>query len=223
LELYRKTLQDKPWEKCDCPICSSTGIDTIIFRGNNRNRRRGFHNTKVFYDILKNEELWEKSLMGNYIEDLSSFSRDENVLIITSCTKNKLDIPDDESVAAKDLYLGTMFGKVKKYSAAMKYEYMIISAKYGLLSPDEKIKTYNKVLSKKSDADAIRDQVEERLTPILGNYDKILVIAGKNYREVLKGVIDERFYILKKGGIGEMIHVLNDSLPKKDSDLNKFL
>ncbi|EHQ36201.1 tRNA-guanine transglycosylase DpdA [Methanoplanus limicola] len=223
LESYRKTLRDKPWDKCECPICSSTGIDTIIFRGNNRNRRRGFHNTKVFYDLLKNEELWEKSLMGNYIEDFSSFSKDENVLIITSCTKNKLEIPDDKPVAAKDLYLGTLFDKVKKYSAAMGYEYMIISAKYGLLSPDDKIKTYNKVLSKKSDADDIRDQVEEKLTPLLNDYDKILVIAGKNYREVLNGVIDDRFYILKKGGIGEMLHVLKDSLPKKDSELNKFL
>jgi hypothetical protein len=119
-------------------------------------------------------------------------------------------------VAAKDLYLGTLFTKVKNYSAAMNYDYMIISAKYGLLAPDDKIKTYNKVLSKKSDADAIRDQVEEKLTPIPGNYDKILIIAGKNYREVLKGVIDRRFYILKKGGIGEMLQVLSNSLPNKD-------
>ena len=100
---------------------------------------------------------------------------------------------------------------------------MVISAKYSLLSPDDKIKTYNKVLSKKSDADAIRDQVEEKLTPILENYDKILIIAGKNYREVLKGVIDGRFYILKKGGIGEMLHVLSSSLPKNDSELGDSL
>ncbi|UUX92523.1 hypothetical protein L6E24_14505 [Methanoplanus endosymbiosus] len=59
----------------------------------------------------------------------------------------------------------------------MNYDYMVISAKYGLLSPDDKIKTYNKVLSKKSDADAIRDQAEEKLTPILQNYDKSLIYA----------------------------------------------
>lgn len=51
--LYRKVLEDMPWKKCDCEICRSIGIETIIFRGNNRNRRRGFHNTYVFYKKLK--------------------------------------------------------------------------------------------------------------------------------------------------------------------------
>lgn len=46
---YRRTLSDRPWQKCSCPICEKWGIEVIIFRGNNRNRRRGFHNTRVFY------------------------------------------------------------------------------------------------------------------------------------------------------------------------------
>ena len=50
---YRRTLQDKPWKNCDCPICKRSGIEVIIFRGNNRNRRRGFHNVKVFYDQFR--------------------------------------------------------------------------------------------------------------------------------------------------------------------------
>ena len=52
-DLYRKVLEDKPWEKCGCEICRKIGIEVIIFRGNNRNRRRGFHNTYVFYNQLK--------------------------------------------------------------------------------------------------------------------------------------------------------------------------
>lgn len=50
---YRRTLTDKPWQKCDCPICEAAGIEVIIFRGNNRNRRRGFHNVKVFYEQFR--------------------------------------------------------------------------------------------------------------------------------------------------------------------------
>lgn len=42
--LYTKTLEDKPWKHCDCKVCHELGIEVIIFRGNNRNRRRGFHN-----------------------------------------------------------------------------------------------------------------------------------------------------------------------------------
>lgn len=41
---YRRTLEDRPWEFCDCDICKNIGIHVIMFRGSNRNKRRGFHN-----------------------------------------------------------------------------------------------------------------------------------------------------------------------------------
>lgn len=56
---YFATLTEMPWKKCNCGLCQSLGIDIVIFRGTNRNKRRGFHNTKVFYDIL-NEYLKSK-------------------------------------------------------------------------------------------------------------------------------------------------------------------
>jgi hypothetical protein len=52
-DAYRRTLTDRPWRECSCPICQDIGIEVIIFRGNNRNRRRGFHNVKVFYDQFR--------------------------------------------------------------------------------------------------------------------------------------------------------------------------
>ncbi|MGE0085289.1 MAG: tRNA-guanine transglycosylase DpdA [Desulfococcaceae bacterium] len=48
--MIRKTLEDRPWKKCSCRICREIGAEVIIFRGNNRNRRRGFHNTHFFYE-----------------------------------------------------------------------------------------------------------------------------------------------------------------------------
>ena len=50
---YRRVLTDRPWRACDCPVCRKIGIEVIIFRGNNRNRRRGFHNVKVFYEQFR--------------------------------------------------------------------------------------------------------------------------------------------------------------------------
>lgn len=50
---YEKTLRDAPWEKCKCPVCQALGIDVLIFRGFNRNKRRGFHNTWVFFKQLR--------------------------------------------------------------------------------------------------------------------------------------------------------------------------
>ena len=52
-EHYRRTLQDKPWKSCPCAICQKVGIEVVVFRRNNRNRRRGFHNTWVFYNQFK--------------------------------------------------------------------------------------------------------------------------------------------------------------------------
>ncbi len=43
------TMERRPWQSCSCSICRQWGVEVAIFRGNNRNRRRGFHNTWVFY------------------------------------------------------------------------------------------------------------------------------------------------------------------------------
>ena len=50
---YRRTLENRPWEKCTCEVCKAMGIDALIFRGSNRNKRRGFHNSWVFNNFLK--------------------------------------------------------------------------------------------------------------------------------------------------------------------------
>mgnify|MGYP006092273997 CR=1 FL=1 len=53
IEDYKKLLLDKPWEKCDCQVCKKCGIQMAIFRGSNRNKRRGIHNLHVFNNQLK--------------------------------------------------------------------------------------------------------------------------------------------------------------------------
>lgn len=49
---YRKTLEDRPWKSCRCGICDAVGIEVAIFRGSERNKRRGFHNIAVFRQEL---------------------------------------------------------------------------------------------------------------------------------------------------------------------------
>lgn len=48
-----RTLQDQPWKKCQCAICAKVGVEVIIFRSSNRNKRRGFHNLGVYYENLQ--------------------------------------------------------------------------------------------------------------------------------------------------------------------------
>jgi hypothetical protein len=50
---YEVLLQDRPWKDCRCAICQDLGINVVIFRGAERNRRRGFHNVYVTYNRLK--------------------------------------------------------------------------------------------------------------------------------------------------------------------------
>lgn len=52
-EKYRRTLLQRPWEQCPCEVCRQLGIHVVIFRGTNRNKRRGFHNTWMFYRFVK--------------------------------------------------------------------------------------------------------------------------------------------------------------------------
>ena len=46
-------LSKQPWKRCQCEICKNVGIEVAIFRGNNRNRRRGFHNLYVYGKRLR--------------------------------------------------------------------------------------------------------------------------------------------------------------------------
>lgn len=60
--LMRRTLETQPWKTCPCSICRNDGIQVVVFRGNNRNRRRGFHNTFTFYRLL--QEVFEGKQVG---------------------------------------------------------------------------------------------------------------------------------------------------------------
>jgi hypothetical protein len=52
---YAETLEESPWKYCRCRICEHAGINVILFRGSERNKRRGFHNLYVFRQRLDRE------------------------------------------------------------------------------------------------------------------------------------------------------------------------
>ncbi|MVA27670.1 tRNA-guanine transglycosylase DpdA (plasmid) [Agrobacterium vitis] len=49
---YRRTLEDRPWKACACPICQALSIEVLIFRASNRNKRRGIHNLGVYKSLV---------------------------------------------------------------------------------------------------------------------------------------------------------------------------
>jgi hypothetical protein len=52
-EQYRRTLVRAPWRECQCGLCARHGIEIAIFRGSERNKRRGFHNLSVLAEKMK--------------------------------------------------------------------------------------------------------------------------------------------------------------------------
>ena len=52
-ERYKRTLEDKPWRTCECTFCRQLGIHILIFRGANRNKRRGAHNTALLHKGIR--------------------------------------------------------------------------------------------------------------------------------------------------------------------------
>jgi cytoplasmic iron level regulating protein YaaA (DUF328/UPF0246 family) len=140
---------------------------------------------------------------------LVSFRKGERVLVITECSKKKLGYTSSIKAPAKQMYQGRLFKAVKNYCEKMGFDYLIISAKYGLLHPDDVIEGYDMVLKTKRDIERIRPQVEEKLKPTLEKYEKIIVIAGKLYREVLKNLWDEKFITIESRGYGDLCSIIN--------------
>jgi hypothetical protein len=52
---YEEFLTEKPWKTCPCGLCAAAGIEIAIFRGSERNKRRGFHNLFVFRQRLERQ------------------------------------------------------------------------------------------------------------------------------------------------------------------------
>jgi hypothetical protein len=55
---YRRTLEERPWRSCTCGICRQVGIQAVIFRGTERNKRRGFHNLARLQPAVHAEFAW---------------------------------------------------------------------------------------------------------------------------------------------------------------------
>ena len=54
-DAYRTTLEAAPWKRCGCGLCGLVGVDIALFRGSERNKRRGFHNLHAFNLRLQRE------------------------------------------------------------------------------------------------------------------------------------------------------------------------
>lgn len=52
-ERNRRTLSERPWQRCECRVCKDIGIEVALFRGRDRNKRRGIHNLQTFHRMVR--------------------------------------------------------------------------------------------------------------------------------------------------------------------------
>lgn len=148
--------------------------------------------------------------------------KNKEILILTSCSAKKKKTP--ERMRAIDLYNGDLFNLVKKFVKRNKFTFRIISAKYGLISPDEEIEYYNKKIENNEDIKKLQKLVNPKLNKLINNYDMILVIMGEDYKKIIDPLKNDKFiYFFDKRGLGGYLSLMTLLLKLEDNVLYKLI
>lgn len=136
-------------------------------------------------------------------------------IYLVSCVGKKLD----RALAAKDLYVSEWFCKAREYVERRSGSWYILSAKLGLVVPDQVIEPYEQTLNRmpiverRAWAQRVRDQMDAQLPPTLGPGERCIVLAGLRYREFLMDYLNDRFKVeipMERLAIGKQLQWLTD-------------
>ncbi|OQB71648.1 MAG: hypothetical protein BWX89_01764 [candidate division TA06 bacterium ADurb.Bin131] len=128
--------------------------------------------------------------------------------------------PKAGSTKAEYVYIGPFAKKCREY--AMRFypsSWCILSAKYGFLFPDELVTgpynvSFNDPKTNPITTKELFAQVKEKG---LDNYDRIVILGGKNYVEMANEVFSSKEILSPLSdckGIGYMMGKLNDSIKR---------
>jgi cytoplasmic iron level regulating protein YaaA (DUF328/UPF0246 family) len=133
---------------------------------------------------------------------------------LVACVKSK----HAESAPAAELYQSAWFRKARAYAEQEADAWYILSAKYGVVSPNEVIEPYNESLydasagERKECATGVLDTLRE----LLSAEDEVIILAGLRYREHLEERLRQfaaRVSVPMEGlGIGEQLRFLNERI-----------
>lgn len=95
---------------------------------------------------------------------------------------------------ASELYTSQWFLKARAYVQATHCLWFILSAEYGLLTPDRVVEPYDKTLNhmKRSERQEWARRVIAQMDGELPPADQIVILAGKRYRELLIAYLRRR-------------------------------
>lgn len=137
-----------------------------------------------------------------------------SAIALVACTARKTATPRP----AAELYTSALFTKASAYAARIADAWYIVSAKYGLLGPQEIVASYDETLNRMPAAErrVWAERVLYDLCDVTEPGDRIIFLAGVRYREYLVGPLEELGYIveipMKRMRIGEQLRWLNQHL-----------
>lgn len=145
---------------------------------------------------------------------------------IISCASEKKQV----ATKARDLYISNLFQKSRQYVEENCDIWFILSAKYGLVDPNEIIEPYDESLKNMSRPERYEwvDKVWAELQSKIEPNDIVTILAGEAYREKLVNYIKAYgCYVnipLQGLGIGKQLKWLSDNSrkPNRCRDIERF-
>ena len=137
-------------------------------------------------------------------------------MVLVSCSARKLD----RAAPARDLYNSAWFTKARRVVEAHGWKWGILSTKYGLLHPQQKVDTYNLTM-KDMTFDARRkwaDKTYQQIRPLVSPGQTVMILAGVAYREFLIPLLEGQGIMvaapLAPFGVISQMGILNGELKR---------
>lgn len=113
-----------------------------------------------------------------------------SIIYLVSCVSKKCTVP----TVAKDLYLSSWFRKARHYVEQTGEPWFILSAKHGLVSPNELIAPYEMTLNRMpiKDRREWAARVSSQLAQAVPQANRVVFLAGHRYREFLSVLLTDR-------------------------------
>jgi hypothetical protein len=183
---------------CECTACvrlRDEGIDTRSYGSNENNMGRAAHNMNMLMSAQR------KAM--------------EKTLVLVACCGKKLKV----KAAAQDIYQSELFKKSRAWAEINGDEWAILSAEYGILSPQKVINPYDKTLKtmciseRKSWSNFVRESIERHRDK------KIIVLAGNDYCGWITSDLDvDR--PMSGMGIGQQLSWLNKQIEGRQIEIS---
>lgn len=90
--------------------------------------------------------------------------------------------------------MSQLFRGFRRYAEANADEWFIVSAEYGLLSPEQVVEPYERTLNKMNKAERVAwgERVQRQLLGVLPESAEVILLAGARYREGIEPFLRDR-------------------------------